>query len=401
MPNNTVVSNIIRNISATLINIVAPLIAIPLLTSGLGIEFYGVYVALLAKAALFSVLTELGFSMYMTKEISIHRNDIAKISSLTWMFLIVKLSLSLLTLMVLHVSTTNFGLVEWLLYAIIVLNLINITPIISGLEQYNFLTKIQVSTKLLIISLILIIDFSRSGLEKALALQALVSGLTSFSLLIYLIKVQKIKFIKFSFSELIATLQGSLPFYGAKLLVNLYQQSSTYFVSFLLSAELVAIYSISIQLYKIGQSVIGAIARVLYTSTVKTKNFIFIKKVTLLSLLVHLGALPIVFLYGPNILSSIFNFNINQLFDLSFVLYLSLLFVILSSYWGYPALTAINKQSYAHFGILMSSFAYFTAFGFFYTLNIISIKSVTYCIVIADMTGMITRVYFAKKFKLI
>lgn len=396
-----VISNIFSNISATLINIVVPLITIPMLTSGLGMNEYGLYVALMAKTALFIVFAELGFGMYLGKQISVNRNDIAEVSSLFWIFLVTKLVVFVLVLAILIIFSDQFRVIESLLCTLIFLQLINVTPILTGLEKYKLLTKVQIFTKALMVVLVLIVNFSSFGLEKALAIQVVIAALTSFSLLIYFLKTNKLGKVSFSFTRLKAVLMGSLPFYGAKLFVNLYQKSSTYFVSFALSAELVAVYSIALQLYKVGQSVIGAVARVLYTSTVKTKDFALIKKLTIRSYLIHLAIFPIVFFYGNQILSQIFSFDVKELVDLSVILYLSLLSCIISSYWGYPALSAIGKENYAHLGILVASVVYFVAFGFLMFFEINSIYLMIGCIVLSDFMGMLVRLFFARKFKLL
>jgi len=362
---------------------------------------YGLYVALLAKTALFIVLAELGFGMYLAKQISVNRDDIAEISSLFWIFLVTKLVVFVLVLVVLILFSSQFGVVESLLCALIFLQFLNVTPILTGLENYKLLTQVQIFTKFLMVVLVLTVNFSNFGLEKALALQVVITALTSVSLFIYFIKNNKLERIIFDFSKFKTVLMGSLPFYGAKLFVNLYQQSSTYFVSYTLSAELVAIYSIALQLYKVGQSVIGAVARVLYTSTVKTKNFALIYKLTIRSFILHVSIFPIVFFYGDQLLDLIFSFDVTVLFDLSILLYLSLFSVIISSYWGYPALSAIGKENYAHLGILVASVVYFVAFGLFMAFDLSSIYLMIGCIVLSDFMGMLVRLFFARKFKLL
>jgi O-antigen/teichoic acid export membrane protein len=362
---------------------------------------YGQYVALIAKTVLFIVLAELGLGMYLAKEISVNRDDIVEVSSLFWGFLLIKLAAFFLVLAVFLLFSVQSGIVELLLLALIFLNLINISPILMGLEKYKFLTKVQVFTKALLVVLVLMVDFSSFGLEKALFLQVVVTGLTSFLLFIYFIINNKLDKIIFSLKKIKIVLKGSLPFYGAKLFVNLYQQSSTYLVSFLLSAELVAIYSIAIQLYKVGQEVIGAVARVLYTSTVNTKDFLLIKRLTIRSFLIHLAVLPVVFFYGAQILSLIFSFDVILLTELSVIFYLSLLSVIVSAYWGYPALSAIGKENYAHLGILTSSIVYFIALGLLIFFDLSTIYLLIGCIVLADFSGMLVRLFFARKFKLL
>ncbi|MFT6843056.1 MAG: O-antigen/teichoic acid export membrane protein [Urechidicola sp.] len=397
----TVISNIWSNISATLINILTPLIIIPILTSGLGMNEYGHYVALIAKTALFIVLAELGLGMYLAKEISVNRNDNTEVSSLFWIFLLIKLAAFILVLAVFLLFSVQSEIVELLLLALIFLNLINISPILMGLEKYKFLTKVQLFTKVLLVVLVLMVDFSSFGLEKALALQVVVAALTTFPLFIYFLKHNKLERMELSFTKFKVVLIGCLPFYGAKLFVNVYQQSSTYFASFVLSAEFVAIYSIAIQLYNVGQAVIGAVSRVLYTSTVNTKDFVLIKILTIRSFLIHLTVLPFVFFYGEQLLSLLFDFDVKLLSELSVIFYLSLLSVIVSAYWGYPALSAIGKENYAHLGILTASIVYFVAFGLLMFFNLSSIHLLIGCIVLADFAGMLTRLLFARKFNLL
>jgi O-antigen/teichoic acid export membrane protein len=397
----TVISNIFNNLAATLISILAPIIIIPVLTSGLGINEYGLYVALLAKTALFIVFAELGFGMYLAKEISVHRANITEISTLFRIFLVVKLAASMFAFIILLLFSKKFSLVECLIVALILIQFMNITPILTGLENYKFLTNLQLSTNSLMVVVALIIDFSSFGLEKALALQVAIAALTTFTLLIYFLKNNRLVRTTLSLHKFQTVLKGSLPFYGARLFVNIYQQSSTYFVSFLLSSELVAIYSIAIQIYKVGQTVIGAVSRVLYTSTVHTKDFLLIKKLTIRSCILHVAVLPVVLFFGTQILGLVFSFDVEILAELSVITYLSLFSVIVSSYWGYPALSAIGKENYAHLGIFAASVVYFISFALLTFLNLGTIYWLIGCIVVADFAGMLVRLYFAKKFKLL
>ena len=398
---NELKSNIFNNIFATLINIVAPLISIPILTAGLGMEEYGLYVTLIAQLALFVVLTELGFGMYLAKEISVNRNNINEVSSLFWVFITSKF-VSFLLMSLVFFITSNLPFFQRILACFLIFfYLLDISPILMGLEKYKFLSKLQVFSKAIMVSLVLLLDFSDNGIEKAISVQVVVVALGSCIMAIFFFKTNKVIRKRPSLNKYKAVFQGSLPFYGAKIFVNIYQQSSTYFVSLLLLPELVAVYSIALQIYKVGQSFIGAVSRVLYTSTTHTKNFKLLKKITLGSVAIHLLLFPIVVIFGKNILSFIFEFDIENLYFLCQGLYLSLFFVIFSSYWGYPALSAIGKENYAHIGIFVSSMAYFLALTLVVVLNLESIYFLVGCILFSDLVGMVLRLYFARKFKLL
>ena len=397
----SVIRNISRNITTTLINLLAPLVIIPILTSGLGVQGYGLYVILMAKAALFIVIFELGFGMYLSKEISINRDNKKEVTHLFWIFLLSKVVLFFVFLLFILLTENKFGSIELLFISLVLFQLLNLSPVLMGLEKYKLLNKIQIISKSLLIISVFISDFTTNGIEKALALQSISAFISIVLMYGHIFKGKEIAGFIFDFKKMLYVIKHSFPFYGARFFVNLYQQSSTYFISFILSLELVALYSIAIQLYKVGQSIIGAVSRVLYTSTVKTKDFTLIKKLTIKSLLIHFLLLPVIFFFGEDILGLIFDFDVVMLSELSLIFYISLLSVLLSSYWGYPALSAIGQEKYAHLGILVSSVTYFISLFCIYTFHFSDAKSAVYCIVIADFSGMLVRCYYAKKFKLI
>lgn len=393
--------NISRNITTTLINLLAPLVIIPIFTAGLGVENYGLYVVLIAKAALFVVVFELGFGMYLSKEVSINRNDKEEVTHFFWIFVLTKLFLFFIFVSIFLATSNGVDKTGFIFVLLVLFQLLNISPILMGLEKYAFLNKVQIITKGLFIVIVYMSHFSVDDLPKALAYQVIITFISTSLMYINVIKNKDLIGFLFKFEKLLFVIKKSLPFYGARFFVNLYQQSSTYFISFILSLELVALYSIAIQLYKVGQSVIGAISQVLYTSTVKTKNFLLIKDLTIKSVLLHVLLLPFVCFFGEDLLRLIFDLDTKLLSELSIIFYVSLLSVIISSYWGYPALSAIGKEKYAHYGILVSSMTYFICLFSIYAFDFNDVKSAVYCIVIADFSGMLVRCYYVNKFKLI
>ena len=125
-----------------------------------------------------------------------------------------------------------------------------------------------------------------------------------------------------------------------------------------------------------------------------------LKKITIVVLFINIISFPIVFWFGKDILSIIFDFETTLLHKLSVVLYISLNFVTISSFWGYPALSAIGRERYAHLGIFYSSFSYYFLFFVFLFIDALGIYETIICVVFADFIAMVLRLYFANKFKL-
>lgn len=398
---NIVSKNIINNILGTLISILAPLIIIPVLTKELGITDYGVYVTLIAKSTLFLVLFEFGFGMYFGRIVSQNRDDNDELSNIYSLFVFLKVVISSLASILVYLLSDNSNSAELLICIYTWLQIMNPSAFVSGLEKYKLLAKVQLFSKSVMIFLVLFLSFRINGIQLVLMIH-IFSILIVNSILYFNLK-NEIRFsvIALNTASLIEVLKGGMSFYGARLFVNLYQQASTYLVSFFLSSDLVAIYSISIQLYRVGQAIIGAISKVLYTSTVKTKDFILLKMITIKSLIAYGLLIPVVYFLGELILSLIFDFDTSLLYHLSSMLYISLFSSIISSYWGYPALTAIGKENYAHIGILASSIMYFLVFGVLFMFNALTITTLILCVIVSDFSGMLLRLRYARRFQLL
>ena len=398
--NIAVKRNILNNMVATFISITIPLIVIPILTRDLGVDDYGNYVTIIAKAALFNVILEFGLGMYVSKEISTSIFETNKINDIISSFLNIKI-LALILIVLFHCFLFDFNFTDVIFYLVLLSQLVNLECVLNGLEEYKKIAFFQFISRGMMLFLVMIVDFTHGGINLALTIYALSNIIFSLLTVFFLIKSKVFFRYVFNVKKIGLIIKGGFGFYSAKVLVNIYQQSSTYLVSFVLPNNMVAIYSIGIQLYKVGQLIIGSVSKVLYTTTIRTKDFKMIFTVTTFSLLVLSLSLPIVIFFGSDILSFVFYFNVDVLSSISIYLYISLFFVVISSYYGYPALSPINKDNYAHLGIFISSVSYFVIYGLIWFIGYVDIYSFIFCIVIADFIGMLVRIIFARKFNVI
>jgi PST family polysaccharide transporter len=392
--------NAFSNILAVSSNIITPLILIPVLTKSLGLNMYGDYMALLGLIFLFVAVLDFGLDMYLAKEVAILNDNKTKLNYLLSSYITIKIIGSIFIIpFLLFMLPANMSLYVFLLCWLLVLNL-TLKPFafFCGLELYTIQSKIEISSRFLLVLFVLIGDFNNNGLEKALEAQlisVLASNIAFYSILKYrycltigLLRLGKVLvLVKLAFG-----------FYSARLFVNIYIQSSTYLVSLFVKSDIVAIYSIAIQVYKLGQAVIGAVAKVLYTSTIKSKDFRHVAKVTLGILSALLLFFPVVYFFGAIILTTLLRIDGQEVLPFILPLYLSLVFVTLSSFWGYPVLVSLEKEKYAHLGIFLSSITYYIAFIICVLFFEFDIYLAITCIVISDMMACLLRIYFALKF---
>jgi O-antigen/teichoic acid export membrane protein len=397
---STFIKNSVSNIITVVINLVSPLILIPVLTKDLGLGVYGEYVSLVALAALFNVIFEFGLGMAISQLIASEKDRgivSCYISSYT--------TIKLLSAAVLITSFSLYFFIKGVdsrylaLLGLILVGVMDYFPVLSGLEKYIEMTKVTLISKFFLV--ILIIIFSISEINIVIALWCLIiSRLVQLFLSILVVINTDFKITcSLDFKVIKHMLKISFGYYISRLFVNIYQQSSTYMVSVFYVSELVAIYSISLQLYKVGQSAIGAVSRVLFTSMNSRFSLELLKKVTFFTMVVYVLGVLVALSYGRDILSAIFSFNVQELYSSALILYFSLFFVIVSSYFGYPLLSPIKKERYAHLGILLSSIFYFVIFVFVLKLEVNPVYALPGCIFISDVAGFILRLYYANKFK--
>ena len=141
-------------------NYLAPVITLPYLFRVLGLEKYGLTELARAISVYFLMLTDYGFSLSATQEISVHRDDPKRVSEvfsavLLLKFLLLVLSLALLSLLVLAVPRLR---ADWPVYYLSFGNVIGmwLFPIwlFQGLERMKYIPMLSVTAKTLYIVLI-------------------------------------------------------------------------------------------------------------------------------------------------------------------------------------------------------------------------------------------------------
>jgi PST family polysaccharide transporter len=136
-------------------NYLAPVITLPYLFRVLGLEKYGLTELARAISVYFLMLTDYGFSLSATQEISVHRDDPGKVSEvfsavLLLKFLLLVFSAALLSLLVLAVPKLR---TDWPVYFLAFGNVVGmwLFPIwlFQGLERMKYIPMLSVTAKTL------------------------------------------------------------------------------------------------------------------------------------------------------------------------------------------------------------------------------------------------------------
>lgn len=144
------------------VNYLAPLITLPYLFRVLGDSRYGLVEFARAITVYFLTLTDYGFSLSATREISVHRDDPRKISEVFSAVMILKLLLVLLSLLCLFLLVAAIPKLraEWPVYVLSFGHVVGqwLFPVwlFQGLERMKHMTVLSVVGKALVIASIFI-----------------------------------------------------------------------------------------------------------------------------------------------------------------------------------------------------------------------------------------------------
>jgi len=306
--NSIMLSNFFSLSVLQVMTYIFPLITFPYLVRVLGIEIFGLLAMATALVAYLHIITDYGFDLSATKEISVHRDNSEKVSEIFSSVMIIKVLFMIVSLILLSIVVFSFNKfsqyweVYFLSYGLIIGQALFPIWFFQGMEKMRYITIIMVISKTVFtISIFVFVHTKEDFLMVPLlyAIGAIVSGIVS----LYIIRRDfNVKFYFQPLRVLFIYLQDGWNIFMQRLYVNLHNNmANTLILGLLTNDTIVGIFSIATRIIGIIGELFKIASRVYYPYFSKKfsinpkQSFINLKKIVKLIFLLSTVTMIVLF----------------------------------------------------------------------------------------------------------
>jgi len=294
-------------------NYLFPLIVLPYVVRVLGPAKYGLINFAAAFIAYFNLISDYGFSLSGTKEISIIRDDKDKLSKTFSTILTIKLLLSIVSFLIfiIIVYFIPFFKSNWevyvLSYGFVIGGVLFPSWFYQGMEQMKYITIIQVVIRSIVTVLIFILIKEESDYLLLVLLNSIAQIMIGMLGLIIAKVKFKIKFRLPSIEEIKIQLKSGWHIFQSMIAINIYTTSNTFILGLFASETVVGYYAAADKIRMAFQGIQSVLSQTVFpyvNSLVKQsyeKYILFIKRLLKLEFVIGFSVSLLLFIFSYQI----------------------------------------------------------------------------------------------------
>jgi PST family polysaccharide transporter len=385
---------------------VLPLITLPYLVRVLGVENFGLVNFSLAIIMYFNILVSFGFNLSATRDISINRDNLEKISEIFSAVMIVKIIIACISLLILSVLIlfvnmfSEHAMLYYATFGIVIGNVVFPSWFFQGMERMKYITYINVISKISFTILIFVLVKNNTDyifVPILNSLGAVLGGLYSLWLIFKLFNVK----VRVPSRKIIQEqVKNSYHFFLSRVASNGSRYFATTMIGIYFGNTLVGYYSMVEKLFYAFMSLGGIVSQTIYPYMSRTKNIIFFKKLFLIVISTSILILIPVMYFNEELLFVVFHVKSDMLSTIFIIVFSGSIFGIASALVGYPLLAAFGYIKEANNSLIYASLLY-VLYILFTTLILQNIFYVSAALVIYEFLAITFRLFYLKKVKIL
>jgi len=274
----TLIENFLSLSVLQIANYILPLITLPYLVRVLGPEKFGLIAFAQAFVGYFMILTDYGFNLSATREISINRENKEKVSEIFSSIMIIKFALLVISLILMSIIIFSFGkfsndwIVYYLTYGMVVGQVLFPVWFFQGMEKMKYITFLNIFAKVIFtVATFVFVKEASDYLYVPLlnSLGFIIAGILGLRIVFRDFKVS-FKFV--SLEELKRQLKEGWYIFISTVAISLYTISNTFILGLFTNNTIVGYYAAAEKIIKAVQGLLGPVSQTIYPYISKLMN---------------------------------------------------------------------------------------------------------------------------------